>query len=360
MYAFSAADLISPAIKRTRWFLFQPFRWGTFLKLCLVAVLTEGSGGGFNSSFNFPGNFHKQTQIPVPSSIPPFSFPSYHFAPWAIALIAALVVLCIGIALVIGYLITRLRFALFHCLVFQTREIRQGWRRYDAESWRFFLLTLAVGIVVLFAAALIAIPFIFGFLRLFQSTQTGDSFDFAAFFALFVPMIPIVLFLVLLGIALRIILYDLMLPHMALEGVSASEAWRQVRIRISTEKGAFLLYAFLRVILPIVATIGAVFVLMVPIVILAVVIGITGAGFAGLFANASLVSKSILILGAVVAVAFGIALMILIGMCIGGPIGIAIRNYALLFYGGRYQVLGNLLSPAPPPPPIIPDAPASV
>jgi hypothetical protein len=47
MFALSAADAISPAVQRTRMFLFRPFRWGTYLKLCLVALITEGIGANF-------------------------------------------------------------------------------------------------------------------------------------------------------------------------------------------------------------------------------------------------------------------------------------------------------------------------
>jgi hypothetical protein len=52
----------------------------------------------------------------------------------------------------------------------------------------------------------------------------------------------------------------------------------------------------------------------------------------------------------------GVAIVVFLVLCIGGPIGIAVRNYALLFYGGRYEVLGDLLSP---PPPIIDTAPGN-
>ncbi len=42
-------------------------------------------------------------------------------------------------------------------------------------------------------------------------------------------------------------------------------------------------------------------------------------------------------------VAFGFAL--LASICLGGPLSTGAREYALLFYGGRYQVLGDLLYP---------------
>ena len=44
MHTISAADSVFPAIRRTREFLFRPFVWGTYLKLGLVAIVTEGLG----------------------------------------------------------------------------------------------------------------------------------------------------------------------------------------------------------------------------------------------------------------------------------------------------------------------------
>ena len=42
-------------------------------------------------------------------------------------------------------------------------------------------------------------------------------------------------------------------------------------------------------------------------------------------------------------IAFGFSL--LASICLGGPLSTGAREYALLFYGGRYQVLGDLLYP---------------
>jgi len=39
------------------------------------------------------------------------------------------------------------------------------------------------------------------------------------------------------------------------------------------------------------------------------------------------------------AVGFGLLAMV----CIGGPVSTSIREYALVFYGGRYQALGAVL-----------------
>ncbi len=349
MYAYSAADLISPAIKRTKWFLFQPFRWSTYLKLCAVAVLTEG----FSSNFNFrtPGG-HGGHSSSVPSATPPGLPPApFGLSPMESALIAAFVVVCIGLGLVIYYLVTRLRFAMFHCLVYQTREIRPGWRLYEAQSWRFFLLSVAVGFVFLGVIVVVAVPFIVGFYRLFRSAQPGDAFNLAGFLSLFLPLIPVIIALLLIAIALHIFLHDLMLPHMALENASAGTAWQQAWLHVTAEKGGFLLYAFLRVVLPIAAIIVAAIALIIPYLLVFGTLGLSAAGLGALIAGASGANKLILILVEAIIVLAVIAIAICLALCVGGPIGVGVRNYALLFYGGRYKALGDLLSPPPPPAP---------
>ena len=40
MKVFSASQAISPAIERTKNYLFRPFAWGTYLKLSVVACIT--------------------------------------------------------------------------------------------------------------------------------------------------------------------------------------------------------------------------------------------------------------------------------------------------------------------------------
>jgi hypothetical protein len=108
MRALSAVEAISPAINRTREFFFAPpFRWTTFLKLCLVAAITEGIGTNIQSN----ANKHNHPSPGSPGDV------IFHFTPEMIAAIVAMSLLLILVALLIAYLVTRLRFAYFHCLV---------------------------------------------------------------------------------------------------------------------------------------------------------------------------------------------------------------------------------------------------
>lgn len=342
MRAISAADAISPAVQRTREFLFSPFRWGTFLKLGLVAIVTEGVGSNFRSSSHGGG--------PAPQHGPMIHSPFALHPEW-IAVIVAAVLLAIVVCTVLFYLITRLRFAFFHCLIHNVKEIRPGWHIYRVPATRFFWLNVLVGFCFLLAMALIAIPFVAGFWRLFHNIPPGGHPDIPLMIGLILPLIPLILLLVLAGVLADIILRDWMLPHYALDNAGAGEAWDRVWARIKAEKREFFVYALLRLILPTIAIVALFFVLLLPGLVIAASLGLVEYGIHSAFAQATGASWAAGIFLEVFfgVLAFGFAL--LLGICLGGPLSTGIREYALMFYGGRYQTLGDILVPPPPPPP---------
>lgn len=333
MYALSAADAVSPALQRTRAFLFRPFRLGTYLKLCLVACITEGAGGNFSGSGGHAPH-HRSTFFP----------PTTLSTGWIIALVAILVI-SIALGFVVYYLVTRLRFAYFHCLIHNTKAIRPGWRLYRTQAARFFWLNLVVGVCFLLVVILIALPFVAGFWKLFHNLPPGDHPGIGSLLSLVLPLIPVILLLAVAAIATDLILRDLMLPHFALENARAGDAWSAVWARIKAEKGSFFAYALLRIVLPIVAVLGLFMVLILPGILFFAVIAGTELGIHVVFSHASSAAAAIgVCLQILIGVAaFGIAL--LVGIGVGGPLSTAIRQYALLFYGSRYQPLAELLWP---------------
>lgn len=337
MRALSAVDSVSLAIQRTREFLFRPFKWGTYLKLGLVAIITEGIGNSFNSSSHrdhstgHGGPFHS-----------PF--------PFAAELMAAIISLALVaiVAFFVFYLITRLRFAFFHCLIHNIKEIRPGWRIYREPAMRFFWLNVVVGFCFLLVVVLIALPFIGGFLRLFHESQQGGHLDVALLLSLVFPLIPIILLLVLAGILTDVILRDWMLPHFALANASAGDAWTQVWARIISDKKQFFVYALLRVALPLVAMAGLFMVLIIPGLAVAGSFAAIEYGLHSAYADSTGASA---VVGVLLQAFFGLVafgLVLLASVCLGGPVSTGIREYALMFYGGRYQVLGDILYPSPP------------
>jgi hypothetical protein len=339
MRAISAADAVSLAIQRTREFLFRPFTWGTYLKLGLVAIITEGLGSNLNSSSHRNAPSGHGPMIHSPFDIPPG---------WFAAIVAA-VLIGIVVSIVVFYLITRLRFAYFHCLIHNTKEIRPGWWIYRTQAMRFFWLNLAVGFCFLLVVVLVAIPFATGLWRLFQETRNGGHLDFGLLLSLVLPLIPIILLLALAGVLTNLVLRDCMLPHIALDDASAGEAWSQAWARIMAEKRQFLVYALLRVALPIVAAIGLFVLLMIPGLMLAGSLAAIEFGIHSTFADATGGSA---LVGTMLEVFFGVlafGFALLAGICLGGPLSTGIREYALIFYGGRYKELGDALYPEAPP-----------
>jgi hypothetical protein len=339
MNALSALDAISPAIERTKRFLFQPFEWMTYLKLCVVACITEGFSTNFNSSTNSSSGSGSGPSIA-------FSPSSLEIAEIVFALLLALVV-CIFIA----YLVTRLRFAFFHCLVRNTREIGPGWKLYRIEATRFFMASLVVWLCFFVLLILVALPFIGGFYEVFQSAKSGDQFNVFHFVLLFLPFLGIVFVLALAGWIADVVLHDFILPHMALENASFRAAWAAVRSRIAAEKGAFFVYFLLRAILPFVAMIGLMIVAAIPVLIVVGIVALIVAGFHGAFEDATGAAAAIGVAFEVLVGIIGLAFGLVVAFSLGGPIATWIRNYALVFYGGRYAPLGEMLFPSPPPTP---------
>jgi hypothetical protein len=345
MRALSAADAISPAINRTREFLFAPpFRWTTFLKLCLVAAITEGIGTNLRSQAN---QHH-------PSASPGDVI--FHFTPVMIAAIVAMSLLLIFVGVVIAYFVTRLRFAYFHCLVTNTRLIRPGWELYRPQANRFFWMNIVVGLCFLLMVGLMVSPFIPGFVRFFQGMQASGRPDVGLLLSVALPLIPIFLLIVLVAILLDIVLRDWMLPHYALDDAKAGQAWAAVWERVTVEKGTFVAYVVLRLVLPIIAFIGMFLVLLIPSLVLLGSVAAAEYAIHTAFASASGPISVIGILLEVFIGAIALGCAIVIGISIGGPISTALREYALMFYGSRYPKLGEMLFPpvSPMQPELIP------
>jgi hypothetical protein len=163
--------------------------------------------------------------------------------------------------------------------------------------------------------------------------------------SLVLPLIPIVFLVVLVGFALDVVLRDWMLPHYALENATAGEAWSQVLARISAEKRQFFVYVLLRLALPIVAMAALFIVLILPGLALAGSLAAVELGLHSAFSDATgasaLVGKLVEVFFAVIAFVF----TVLASICLGGPVSTGIREYALVFYGGRYKALGDVLYP---------------
>ena len=336
MNVFSASQAVSLAIERTKRYLFRPFEWGTYLKLAAIACVTEGFSANFNFSFNQPSSSGGGASTP------------FHLSNEAIMLIVVAIVAAICVAIFFFYLVTRLRFVVFHCLAHQTKLIRPAWGLYRAQALRFFKVNLVVGGIIFGVFVLVALPFSFGFYGIYRSSQSGGQFDVATFFLLLLPFIGIVLFLCLSAWTADVVLHDFILPRMALEDAGFREAWAAVKPCIKAEKGTFALYFFLRLFLPALAMMALFIVAAIPLLIVFGMLALTEFGFHALLADATGVGAVFRVFFEILFGLIELGFGLFVAFVLGGPIATWMRNYALLFYGGRYEALGNILSPQPP------------
>jgi len=341
----SAAQVISPAFERTKQFLFQPFRLGRFLKLTLVAVLTEGVSAGSGSGGSFPSSMHPGSHpgSSAPQTLPNIDWPALtHWATHLMVIGAIVLLITLPIGLLISYLLIRLRFSFFDCVLRQQDQIAVAWGIYHRQALRYLGLTVLVGL----GFWVILIPIGYGlyehFKPLIQSILSGHPPDMWAFLPLFFVIAPLIMLLALLAAIVQMVMSCFVLPRMALEDAPIGDALSDVWSDIVAEPGQFLLFAFLRLVLAFAGSIVGMIALMFPIVIMAVL------GFLFVMLEKGMSTALAFALGIPLAI-LAVALLIVIGIAVHGTIGTFLRNYAILFYGGRYPILGSMLPPPAPP-----------
>lgn len=341
MRPLSASEAVWPAMQRTHRNLFQTFKSSTFLKLASVAVLTEGVAISFKFTLNDPSPGDSESMnLSSIAHVPGFAF---------FAVLAALAVIVLG--LLLFYAITRLRFAFFHCLVHQTAGIRAGLTLYRAQAERFCVANILVWLAFLVLAVVVLLGFAFVGFAVLQVRTPDGKLDPGVFFILFVPALGFAALVFLAALIAEVVLHDFILPHVALENLSFRESWAVVRARILADKETFFSYFILRLLLPLIA--GAILagVAATTLFIVFSVLGMSATGFNSMLEDATGFGAYIRIAINLFFVGLGISIGAVVAVSLGGPVATWIRNYALLFYGGHYSALGNLLdSPVQPRP----------
>jgi hypothetical protein len=346
MIALSAAQAISPAIERTKQFLFQPFRLGTFLKLTLVALITEGG----MSSCNFTGNLPSGNTPGLNRPIPPMHMPHVN-APTVVIVLGIIVLVAlivIPIMLLISYLVIRLRFSFFDCVLRRQHRIGPAWALYHRQAVRYLGLSVCVGAAFWVVLGIAGYAIYQHFKPLFLSLGSENRPGFAEFLPLIGTALLVLLLIGIVGFFVHTALSYFVLPHMALEDASIQDALTDVWNDVEAEPWQYLFFLLLRFLLTLVASILALIALTIPFLVLGgigVVLVLILKAFSTGLAFLLGIPAGILLLG--------LFFLALIGA--SGTIGTFRRNYALLFYGGRYPPLGDILQPpVPPPAPWIP------
>lgn len=337
----SAVDSVTPAIDHTKEQLFRPFRFGQWTRLAFVGLFAGeiGSGGGCN--------FH------VPSSTGTHHRNLMAFPAWDPALLVPLILIAVIVVPVLWllfiYINSRMRFVLFDSVIAKKCEVRQMWRERGGPALQYFVWQIAfsavsLGAMVLFIGLPALTAFALGWFSVPREHLAGLILGGIAVFFLFMGMMLLVLLI-------HVFTKDFVVPQMALEGISAFEAWRRLLRLVDSERSRYAGYAGMKLIL----SIGAAFAVGIAaiILIIAVLLPIGGLGFISVLLGqgAGLTWNVFTITLAVVAGSI-VLLFLLYGVSlISVPVIVFFPAYSIQFFSARYAPLARLIYPAPPIPP---------
>jgi hypothetical protein len=380
MTPLSPLDALGPAFRRTREVLASPFRLGFFLKIALIAALTQPSF--YSASFSYPvqgaqfaalrGLGHRSV-----SGIPSYGSQFQSVSGFAAAGLAVVVVLVIvGLALWVGaaYLYCRLRFTLFDLVVYKLGRVGQAWSRYGRQAWRYFGLLILVSLGFLVVATLVIGPTLLNFIRVVRPlAASGPNANPFPLLGAMLPFIGSILVVAFLWAVVDALMQDFLVPPMAVEDAPLESAFGRFFRLLKAEPGAVAIYVLLRFAVGIALT----WALMLVLFAVLVAGGLLLFGAGTLLYHAlwtSLVGQVICVSLAIVVGLIVVAVYLLAIISIYGTAAVFKQAYAVYFFGGRYPELGERVEPpaplvaaevfeAPPPapPPGLPplnDAPA--
>jgi len=343
----SAAESISPAFQRAKQQLFHPFRFGQWARLAFVGFLAgEMGSGGCNPSFNVPWPNHQsgsQHLLATGWSPQLANHP---------AIIVVLFVLFGAVTLGVGtlfvYINSVMRFVLFDSVVTGECHVRKNWvlrrphgRRLFWWQLLFSLATMATIVIV------IGVPLAIAWgLGLFHNPSQhilplvlGGTLLFLVFLVLIVVLAVI-----------QVMTKDFVVPQMALEEITAMDAWRRLWPLLKAEKGGYAGYIGMKIILSIAA--GIVLGIITIVALLVLLIPVGGAGAVAVLAGkaAGLTWSAFTITLVVIAACLALAVFVFLAALISVPAIVFFPAYSIYFFAARYAPLSELLWPRPPAP----------
>ncbi|HYG97800.1 MAG TPA: hypothetical protein VD837_01625 [Terriglobales bacterium] len=332
-------------MNRVRAVLFQPFRLGIWLRFAFLAFFTgEMSNGGGVPSGNFGGSAPSQSGSSQGFAAAPFTWPPLEkVLPWI--LLAA--VIFVVVYLLFLYVSSVLRFVLFEGVITGQPRIRQGWRRWKLHGNALFLWQLVFTLIML------GIYAIFFGLPVLAAWRAGVFRAPREHLLLLIlggtVLVGLAIIVILAGLLIWVLTKDFVVPMMAAEGISPMEGWRRLILALRAQKGSYAGYVGFKIVLAMAAgiivaiiSLALIVILVVPAVLIAVALGIFGAG--GSIAWSAF-TVTMLILFVVIA----FALMITVMATLSVPIAVFFQSYALHFFAPRYEPLAAMMWPTPPP-----------
>jgi hypothetical protein len=360
MTTLSPLDALGPAFRRTREVMAQPFRLGFFLKIALVAALTQPAF--YSTSISYPiqgAQFAALRSLGARSAVGGYgssfaaetAFPGPNFGGLAVFGIAAFAVLAVvGLLIWIGiaYLYCRLRFTLFDLVVSKRGRVRQAWSGYGPQAWRYFGLVLLVGLAFLVVSLVIIGPALLNFIHtVVPLAKAGTSPDP---FALLGSMLPFVLSIFLVAALWAVVdalMQDFLLPPMAIEDAPLESAFGRFFRLLRTDLGSVVVYVLLRF----AVGIGLTWILMLAVFLALLLAGLATFGVGVLLYHLLWASLAGQVVCVALAILAGIVALVVYLAAIVSVYGISAvfkQSYAAYFFGGRYPELGDRLEPPAP------------
>jgi hypothetical protein len=337
----SAIDAIAPALEHTKQQLFQPFRMRQWAKLALVGLLagemTTGSCSHFNTNFQLPKHPNHAVVLPA-------------INPATLALLIALViVLGFAFSMFLLYLHSIMRFILFDSVLTKRCELGQQWNRRQGAGLKYFLWQIAFSLVTaLGLAVLIGVPAIFAFAA---GWLTKPKEHLAPLILCGMALALVVMAFLLVCAVVQVLTRDFVVPQMALEDLDAFEAWHRLLPMLGAEKGPYLGYLLMKIVMAIAA--GILLAIVATIAVLIVLIPVGGFGAVAVLAGKAvgLQWNVYTITLAVVAGSILLAVFFYLIALAAVPVMVFFPAYSIYFLASRYPSLAMALHPAPPTPP---------
>src|SRR5271165_4602716 len=359
----SAVDCVQPALQHARDQLFTRFQWGQWSRLALVGILAaELHVGGCNFGNyggNWPSGHHKTHSDFLPSSRLPSGWPPFNHAQLSehLAQFFGLIVIGVFVAIVLAfvflYINSVFRFILFDSVLRRHCSIGDGWQRWRRAGGRFFLWQIVFQISAsLFLAILVGVPIA---MALAAGWTTNLREHVGPLILLVVLFGGLFLLFVLAAVAVQVLARDFLVPIMALEDLDFADGWHRLLALIQPEKGRYVIYLLLKLVLSIAAAILFGIVALVPTLVVAVpvIVAVFAGKAAGVEWNVTTISLTIIV-GSLL-----LLLLIYLIALVCVPATVFFPAYALYFLASRYPVLDAQLHPAPPPAPEMPPIPPS-
>jgi len=354
MTTLSPLDALGPAFRRTREVMAQPFRFWFFLKIALIAALTQPAF--YSTSISYPINGAQFAAVRGLGHRTAHGLPSYgnsfavgpDFSGFAaLGLVALLVAVVVGIVVWIGiaYLYCRLRFTLFDLVVYKRGRVRQAWSGYGPQAWRYFGLVLLVGLAFVVASLIIVGPALLNFIRTMGPlAKSGPNLNPFALLGSMLPLLLSIFLVAALWAVVDALMQDFLLPPMAIEDAPLEFAFGRFFRLLKADFGSVVIYVLLRF----AVGIGLSWILMLVVFMALLVVGLAIFGVGVLLYHllwASLVGQVVCVALAIVVGLVAIAIYLMAIVSVYGVSAVFKQSYSVYFFGGRYAELGDRLEP---------------